>query len=140
VKLQTGSSIDDQMTKRALEKHRADPQASDLFLSRRETNRTFAPLPLQQRAPIELQPLEEPASTSKAGFAKFIKSISTRESTDRMDINPSEDQVEKWKVKVNGKLIPVGVTASGYFFEGKSEDYSLGQLSGCTAILAVVSC
>jgi hypothetical protein len=118
----------------------ADPQASDIFLSRRETSRAFAPLPIQQRAPIRKIPLKEPASTSKAGFAQFIKTISTKKTTDRVDIYPSEDQEKKWKVRVKGKLIPVGVTASAYFFEGKSQDYSLGQLSGCTAILAVVSC
>lgn len=128
------------MTKRALEKHKADPQASDLFLSRRETNQTFAPLPLQQRAPIELQPLQEPASISKEGFAEFINEISTKESTEEIPIHPTAAQTKKWKVKVNGKVIPVGATALGYTFEGESKDYSLGQLSGCTAILAVVSC
>jgi hypothetical protein len=118
----------------------ADPQASDIFLPRRETSRAFAPLPIQQRAPIRRKPLTEPARTSKAGFAQFIKTLSTKKTTDRVDIYPSEDQVKKWIVKVNGKRIHVGVTASAYFFEGKPQDYSLGQLTGCTAIIAVVSC
>jgi hypothetical protein len=119
---------------------KADTYVPDLSLSRRETNRTFTRPPIQQRAPLQLQPLREPISDSKEDFAAFIHDISTGAGSTRIEIYPGKFQVANWRVNVDGKVIPVGATALGYIFENKPQDFSLGQLTGCTAVLAVVSC
>lgn len=93
---------------------------------------------IQPRA-LKKQPLDEPRSDES--FADFIDRIS-KYSDDEIPIQPGDDQLSSWQVSYAARRapVPVGATALAYRFEDEKQTRWMGRLTGCTAVIAIVSC
>ena len=81
--------------------------------------------------------MREPASSSSADFATFINEFAV--DGDTIPIDPGQEQTSTWQVNYGRNAIPVGATALGYEFGGEYKEWVMGRMTGCTAIIAVVS-
>lgn len=86
---------------------------------------------------MEKQPLASPASDSAEDFEKFIDAI--YDDATRLQIVPSDEQTSSWTVEVGRATIPIGATAVWFPFGNTPQNYQMSGLTGCTAIIAVVS-
>jgi hypothetical protein len=89
------------------------------------------------RKPRGPQPLSEPATDSDEDYVTWFDK--TYEESIGFVIQPSHEQQESWTVTYRGLAVPIGATGQFYPFGDKPQSYSMGGLSGCTAIIPVVS-
>jgi hypothetical protein len=53
-------------------------------------------------------------------------------------IDPTQKQLNDWKIKVGGTDIPIGATGVYHPFTNKKQNFVMQGLTGCTAIFVVV--
>ncbi|XXH00074.1 hypothetical protein Hte_006416 [Hypoxylon texense] len=96
-----------------------------------------APVTVPIRIPQvdEEQPLAFPKDNSAKSFKDFILHI--RENGTPLGIRPDRVQVENWKIRYNGVLIPIGATGLWYPFGNQPQDFAMWGLKGCTAMFLV---
>jgi hypothetical protein len=95
---------------------------------------------LQPRAET-ITPLSNPAGGSAQEYGDWFKSVSENadENGGKLPLYPSDVQIETWKVEYNGEEIPIGATGLWRPFGDRVRNYEMHGLTGCTAIVVIVS-
>jgi hypothetical protein len=91
---------------------------------------------LEPRAPVRRKPLSNPKNSSLQAFVDFFVEI--KKGATEFDFLPGVAQVESWFITYRTVVIPIGATAVWHPFGNKPQKFIMGQLTGCTAVIAVV--
>lgn len=91
---------------------------------------------METRGAGKRQPLTSPKSSSMRDFVRFFQLI-YKEATEFKIWDPV--QAMGWQITYGGTSIPIGVASVWHEFGPERQHYQMSWLSGCTAVIAVVS-
>lgn len=96
---------------------------------------------MSPRAPddkkVKKQQLRNPKDDSDGQFDRFMKSYVGKDQ--QLYIVPRPSEYNSWKINFKGKRTPIGATGVWHDFTDRSQNFIMQGLTGCTAIIIVVS-